>query len=264
MDIVSAVATWAGLILAIASIVLAVVTIVFSRDTDRRSEAVKEQTITSLQKIETTVERLSSDTNGLIKAAWDKMLEPSAGFVPAAQVDSSALKTEIDEALAEIRSDLEQAKLAGGVDSGAVESLRTTVERLSDQVAAAGRGRPMNTSSRVTRVVRDLESASSVGLALASALFEGGRHLTSDQYERLRQSSLGSALREMEASGLLGPLRSRDESLVVWFPPSIPARDLETALQLVGPPPPKARAIVRSELEGVGYQGATKVRDEIA
>jgi len=62
------IALWVGLLSGIVGIVLSVVAIVFTVLVDRRSSQVTGQTIQSLQKIESAVERLSSDTRELIKA----------------------------------------------------------------------------------------------------------------------------------------------------------------------------------------------------
>lgn len=74
MSDVEKIALWVGLISSIVSIVLSIVAIVFAGIVDRSARNVSAQTIKSLQKIESYVERLSSDTTGLIKAGWDRML----------------------------------------------------------------------------------------------------------------------------------------------------------------------------------------------
>ena len=68
------VATWTGVFSSVVSIVLSVVAILFARDVDRRSMEVNNQTIRSLETIQATVQRLSDDTGGLIKMAWERML----------------------------------------------------------------------------------------------------------------------------------------------------------------------------------------------
>ena len=71
---VETVALWIGVVTGVASIVLSIIAILFARDVDRWSGEVSKQTIRSLESIETTVQRLSEDTGGLIKVAWDRML----------------------------------------------------------------------------------------------------------------------------------------------------------------------------------------------
>ena len=68
------VALWVGLFAGVVSIVMSFVAIAFAILVDRSARAVSSQTIKSLQKIESEVERLSGDTRELIKAGWDKML----------------------------------------------------------------------------------------------------------------------------------------------------------------------------------------------
>src|ERR1700737_2819465 len=65
---------WAGLLSAVVSVVLSLVAIFFARDVDRRSMEISNQTIRSLETIQSTVHRLSDDTGGLIKVAWERML----------------------------------------------------------------------------------------------------------------------------------------------------------------------------------------------
>jgi hypothetical protein len=109
MGEVEKVALWAGLLASVVSTVLSIVAIWFAVHVNSRSESVSDQTIKSLQKIESFVQRLSEDTSGLVKAAWDKMLgtfQPSetigskSGAAVAKEVASgltAELKTEIEE-----------------------------------------------------------------------------------------------------------------------------------------------------------------------
>jgi type II secretory pathway pseudopilin PulG len=71
---VETVGLWVGLVSAIVSIVLSIVAIAFARDVDRRSLEISHQTIRSLEAIQSAVQRLSEDTGGLIKVAWERML----------------------------------------------------------------------------------------------------------------------------------------------------------------------------------------------
>src|SRR5258706_16016557 len=74
MTDVEKIALWVGLFASIVSIVLSFVAIAFAILVDRGARAVSGQTIKSLQKIESDVQRQSDDTRELIKAGWDKML----------------------------------------------------------------------------------------------------------------------------------------------------------------------------------------------
>jgi hypothetical protein len=107
MSDVDKVALWAGLIGSIVSTVLSIVAIWFAVHVNARSEAVSDQTIRSLQKIESFVQKLSEDTSGLIKAAWDKMLghiyraEAAATQISSAKEIASGLTTELKTELEE-------------------------------------------------------------------------------------------------------------------------------------------------------------------
>jgi len=102
MDHLIDVATWVSLIAALLGISLAIVAIWFTFSTDARSRRVSEQMIKSLQKIEGFVERSSSDTQGLIKVGWDRMLGNMATPTPdmSESTDDSTIK-QIAEGLAE-------------------------------------------------------------------------------------------------------------------------------------------------------------------
>ena|SRR5436190_17397695 len=103
MNNVEQVALWVGLISGIVSIVMSVVAIAFAVMVDRSSRAVTAQTIKSLQKIESDVERLSSDTRELIKAGWDRML----GSVSLAYPPESTAPSQLASGIAaELKSEL--------------------------------------------------------------------------------------------------------------------------------------------------------------
>ncbi len=104
MTDVEKIALWIGLIGTVVSIVLAIVAIVFSILVDRSARAVSAQTIRSLQKIESDVERQSEDTRGLIKAGWDKMLGNFSN-TPNEAVDLSTNEM-VSGLIAEIRAKL--------------------------------------------------------------------------------------------------------------------------------------------------------------
>ncbi len=79
MSDVELIALWAGLLAGVISVVLAIVAMVFTFAVDRRSSAINEQMIKSLQKIESTVEGVAGDTTDLIKVAWERMLPGGNG-----------------------------------------------------------------------------------------------------------------------------------------------------------------------------------------
>ncbi len=100
---VGAVATWIGLLSAVISIVLSVIAILFARDVDHRSMEISSQTIRALESIQATVQRLSDDTGGLIKVAWERMLGSMATPAPRADGDLQGLLSGL---LGEFRQDV--------------------------------------------------------------------------------------------------------------------------------------------------------------
>src|ERR1700737_1894513 len=104
---------WAGLLSAVVSVVLSLVAIFFARDVDRRSIEISNQTIRSLQTIQATVQRLSEDTGGLIKVAWERMLGTMGAQAP--QIDNN-LQGLLAGLLAEFREDATEIAPGSGVD----------------------------------------------------------------------------------------------------------------------------------------------------
>jgi hypothetical protein len=106
MSQVETVALWAGLISSIAGIVLSIVAMVFAIWVNNRATDINNQMIRSLQKIESSVERVSTDTRELITAAWNKMLG-DMGRDTEADSASSETPDEISSGIAsEVRSEL--------------------------------------------------------------------------------------------------------------------------------------------------------------
>ena len=144
----------------IAGIVLSIVAIVFSILVDRRSSKVSDQTIQSLQKIESTVEHLSSDTRELIKAGWDKMLG-SVDRAPSNAAEVSA-KQIAEGIVAELRSELAGLK----AEKAAVLQRPLTIERALSSVETSleaqlknqrrTTGRPSEALNRMVAAVTEL------------------------------------------------------------------------------------------------------------
>jgi hypothetical protein len=265
MTQVEVVALWAGLIASIAGIVLSVAALVFGVWVNNRATQVNDQTIKSLQKIESTVERLSEDTRNLIKAGWDKML---GGF------GDSAASTKDDED--EERSDREiasgltdEAKVELGIIDGHKSSQsRSTKEELQqiDQVLnrlqetlqaqlknASLRGK----SGRGTDLMMGrISDVSPKAQALLKSIAAPSWHLTREQYTRLRRSPISAALLELRKAGLLVPLSGNDDDgekiPVYWLPPGS-SRRIKAALELVGEPPADVQETVNKELRNIEY-----------
>ena len=216
---VETVGIWAGLLSAVVSIVLSVVAILFARDVDRRSMEISNQTIRSLESIQSTVQRLSDDTGGLIKVAWERMLGTMGAAT--AQPDSE-LQGLLYGLLAEFRQDASDLAPGTGVDRLA----REVGERV--RRATSRKGGPERESApkswAFNAAVQAIEELSPVAIELLRAL-EGGRHLTRPQYRQLRRDpDLAAALDELRDQDLLVPLQrqgARGEEtiygLAPWF-----------------------------------------------
>jgi hypothetical protein len=261
MSQVDTVALWAGLFASIAGITLSIVATVLSIVSNNRATAVNDQTIKSLQKIESAVERLSDDSRTLIKAGWDKMLG-NVGQRP--ESDSDLCENEEPEPL-ELKV-ITQAKPTNSSDGqetqlpsefvDRIAQLENQIEQVRKAVATARRSnaRPESSTAPVDELIRVLANIS----PRASALFElisQSRHLTETQYQALAKSELGLELRELLANGLLVPLTGHDneeKSLVYWLPSRF-ARAAKVAIQLAPRISPSVVDAVRGELKKIGY-----------
>src|SRR3984893_16700465 len=88
------------------------IAMLFARDVDRRSMAISNQTIRSPETIQSTVQRLSDDTGGLIKVAWERML----GTMGAQPGVDHELQGALSGLLAEFRQDAIDLAPGTGVD----------------------------------------------------------------------------------------------------------------------------------------------------
>jgi hypothetical protein len=159
------------------SIVLSIVATTFAVLVNNRSEKVSDETIRSLQKIESAMERLSEDTSGLIKAGWETMLGSVSGrshreeapvSTTAAKELASGIVTELqseigltDKQQTDIKGEKEGSVLYENIQR-AIEGLRETLE---GQITAQPRAsRP----SAVFRKMRQLRNLSPAAQELAS------------------------------------------------------------------------------------------------
>lgn len=261
MTDVEKIALWVGLIASIVSIVLSVVAIVFARMVDKSARQVSEQTIRSLQKIESYVERLSSDTTGLIKAGWDRMLG-TVGKPDPTQETISAREI-ADGLLAELRAELgitaphyeEHEAPHTPRDEQLDEALKNLRRSLEFQLRTPKRAnRP---SQKLDEVLDGLRSLTPEARTIASILTDN-LHITFNQFQRLqKESPLGDAIIELRDQGFLIPLEGLSPQLkpipVYFFPPGV--KDLvRAALLLLPEPDHEVRSFVESELKSVGYE----------
>lgn len=257
MSDVETVALWLGLFAGIVSTVLAVVAIAFTFVVDRRSSAINEQMIKSLQKIESTVEGVAGDTADLIKVAWDRMLPGSP--TPSGADDSSddeSVRAIAAGVAAELKAEL--APEANEAGQAAIQHLDEAVQRLERTMRAQLRSGGSQSSSRSDRfevLQARLQNVSVEARELARQLALS-KHLTRDQYRKLLEGPLARPLRELRQDAILVPLQGRDpdgtEIPVYFFAPGN-YRLVQPVISFLEPTPRDVRERVRGVLESTGY-----------
>jgi hypothetical protein len=249
------VALWAGLIVGVASVVLAVVAIYFSIEVDRRSAQTAADTVRSLERIESRVETQSQDTRDLIKVGWERMLgnvEPSSGHRSASD---EGIREIAGGLAAEIRSTLGLPERESDTAAAHDDDLRRAVEQLQESLESqllATRQRP---ADEVQFWMDRMLELSPGARALVGAISRA--HLTAAQVQELRGDPvLAEAVRELRRSGLLVPLEGYDRrgerTLVYWFPPDT-ARAIRAAELMLPEPPFDLEAEIESKLAVLGY-----------
>jgi hypothetical protein len=202
---VETVGLWVGLISAVVSIVLSVVAILFARDVDRRSMEINSQTIRSLEAIQSTVQRLSDDTGGLIKVAWERMLGTMEPGGSAVNRDVEGILSGLLHELRQDADDLAPESGVGKLVQDADRRLRRATSRrgVTDRVEAP-KGLAFDAA------VEAIEAMSPLAIELLRAL-EGGPSLTRGQYQQLRRDpQLALAIDELRDGELLMPFQHRD------------------------------------------------------
>lgn len=258
MSQVEIVALWAGLIASIAGIVLSIAALVFGWWVNDRATQVNDQTIKSLQKIESAVERLSDDTRSLIKAGWDKLLSNVGSSTEEEDDDASDRLASglAEEARADIglKSEAGEASTQTATQLERIEHALTNLEQsfaaqLKNLSAGAGRSRD------VDRIIRKLQRLSPSARSLLS-IISSSAHLERAQYQKLRTSDLAPSVRELRREGLLVPLSGNDadgnEVPVYWLPPGLSSRVI-AAVQLLPDEDRTTAERVRNKLQEFGY-----------
>jgi hypothetical protein len=123
---------WIAIIAGITATVLAVVSILFTKSVDERSSRVTAETIRSLENIQSTVQRLSADTGGLIKVAWDRMVGTMASPEPVSSTNYDVL---LEGVLLELRQEAKERAPGTGMEEFAVDvgdALRRRTDQLPD------------------------------------------------------------------------------------------------------------------------------------
>ncbi len=261
---VADVATWIGLLTGVTSVVLAVVAIWFSLATQRRAETVNMQTIQSLQKIESTVERLSDDTQDLIKAAWDKMLSdlPNSVVPPESSHDVAAIATGV---AAELRAELlaaqrDQSRQPGDMKPEQLNDAASTLARaLQGQISLSSVGG--TASGTLDYLVSAYRRFSPEAGGISRVLTEG-RPLRRSEYVCLRNDTdMAIALRELREAGILAPVEPPDgsEGPVYAISPRVEAL-IPVALSLAGRDDPAAYRRIVEALRRAGYDDALQAQ----
>ena len=253
MSQVEIVALWAGLLIGVASTVLALVTIVLAISAERRSERVSAQTIKSLQKIETTIERQSQDTGQLIKAAWDKLL----GVVgtPSPTLEGSVHEI-VAGITAELRTESNSPEVRVALDERLQERLERSISALERVASSSPSGNRDQSDNEIDPrgISSLLDRLSPPALELVRILDEESLHLTYSQYNELLQtdSEIAGALQELRNCDLVIPLTSATHEPVYWFPPWL-SKMISPALVMVARGAPNTHSLLRRRLSAVGY-----------
>jgi hypothetical protein len=265
MDQVTTVATWAGLLVGIVSITLAVVAIVTARWVDIRAREINDQVIQSLGKIETQVGGTSEEIKNLIKVAWERML-PSNSSDPVATLasDEEAIRAITAGVAAELRANLtppieaildkeplEQSQVEQVITERVNASASTFEQTLLSQLRVQP---PSVASNTFDRVYKTMEQAPPQYRELARALAHRGA-LTRPQYLALQKSPLFDFLLQLRHEGYLVPLVEDaigGNDIVIYGLLPIAERHI-LAVMTVIEPDGAAAAFVNHFLVGVGY-----------
>jgi hypothetical protein len=259
MSDVDKVALWTGLIGSVVGIVLSIVAIILSIVSNNRATAVNDQTIKSLQKIESAVERLSDDSRTLIKAGWDKMLgnvdHPQEQHQEIIPVESIGAQEHDLPSVTSTDLEAENTSSAESNSDDRFAALESKLEAL--QRLAPTRTRYGDRQSTPTQSVDALTSILSTLSPRAQALFDvvsRSRHLEEDQLEALEASDLGPEISELRKAGLIVRLLGQgpNKPTVYWLPNKY-TRVAAVATQLAPRIAPSLLDEVRTELKKFGY-----------
>jgi prefoldin subunit 5 len=243
------VALWAGLIASVLGIGLSIVALLFALWTNARADRINNQTINSLQRIESLAEQSSRDVKDLVKTGWDRFVGIGAGQGPSSDAVQIAAGVALEA----------QSELSGVVPDDRINELERAIGEMRESLTnlLSTEAGASSSPQAASRLRHRIETLSPEALALLRALAER-RHLSLMQYRELSRpgSRLSRAVRELRGRRLLVPLRgfSRDgkEIPVYWLPPET-AELVPAMLPLAPETPDEIRAVVESELASVGY-----------
>jgi hypothetical protein len=227
---------------------------------NNRSASISDKTIQSLQKIESEVDRSSSDTRDLIKAGWDKMIGNMNG--PTDIPNQNLSYKEIVSGLsAELKAEFNSpqdgkpgAETTPQVQIDKLNGLLISLEKsLENQLQAQS---SLSTKGTITdKVLSNLSSLSPHAQALARAVLP--RHLSLKEYRKLTRSpKLSEIIAELRTHGLIVPLEGVGDNgkkePVYYFPPSM-AKHIRTAFLLIPKQGDEIQELITDELKKVGY-----------
>lgn len=255
---VEVVALWLGLIASIVGVVLALVSIMFTRAVEQRASELNLQIVQTLQKIETAVDRSTDDTSNLIKVAWDRLLPESGARTEddRSDPDPEFAKQVAAGVAAELRSELTADTTSSQTEVGLSEQenrlLARWQEAFEKQLVS---GVSASSQQDLNQVYETISKLPSTPFYLLKSIASGA-HLTRTQYMRLADGPLGRAILKLRDSGLLVPLvpASGSDSLVYWLPAPSAGR-IRGVLELLSDrtPPGSIARHIDAELRKVGY-----------
>jgi hypothetical protein len=257
---VESVGLWTGIIVGVASVVLALVAIYFSLEVDRRSAQTAASTIKALERIDGAVQGQSRDTRDLIKVGWERMLGNVGSGAPLSPTDDEGIKEIAAGLAAEIRAGLAQDVAATGAEDLSGESSRAASEAINElretlesQLRTAQSRPGDEVQFWIDQITRLSEEAQAVLRLLARQ-----SHITAAQMRKLQSDPDGirDELHELRRGGFLVPLegydRERKKTLVYWLPPG-KVRALRAALTMLPEPNTDYGSFAESVLEDAGY-----------
>lgn len=223
---------WVGLILAVVGISLAVVSMLFTWQVNKRAETLNDQTVKALTKLETDMERVSDDVRGLIRDAWSRLVLRS----PIADVSSEP--------------DSQPEPVPAGP-----KPVRATPKAVPGIPAPVPVPIPSRApTDRYSATVETVSRLSPIAQWLLRILHQRGG-LSIQQYQTLRRTPLGQPLFELTQAHLIGlvsvPGVEEDRVFMGVTPTASDAT--RVALSLLDDPPASIKAAVAKELGAVGY-----------
>lgn len=257
MGTVGTIGLWIGIISGIISITLAIVAIVISASVNRRANDINDQTIKSLQKIETEVERLSEDTRGLIKAGWDKMLG-SFGISKADDLlDEDAIRKVSEGLVAELKSEIDSASTDTHLSKKQSDELSSMYKKIEERLSSIIESSQSISSARYFPdiILDKLRKLSPLAIALLNEIRP--RHLTDENYKSLLDGELlRQPVLELRKVGFLVPLpgysKEYKEIPVYYYPPNM-TRLLNALMPISQDIPLEVGEIVKNELQRIHY-----------